>query len=91
MAVALHDVSQRSSALLADGALSALTKLGQVMPAALRERVGALTSVVVGVGAADRFSDGIGNVETLMSLALSCARSERLRFVIRSTSLRVWP
>ena len=84
MAVALHDVSQRSSALLAEGALSALTKLGQVMPAALRERVGALTSVVVGVGAADRFTDGIGNVETLMSLALSCARSERLRFDYRT-------
>lgn len=85
MAVALHDVSQRSSTVLADGALSALTKLGQVMPASLRERVGALTSVVVGVGGVgDRFSDGAGNVETLMSVALSCARSERLRFDYRT-------
>jgi len=85
MAVALHDISQRSSSIVADGALSALTKLGQVMPASLRERVGALTSVVVGVGSAhDRFSDGAGNVETLMSVALSCSRNERLRFDYRS-------
>ncbi|MCU1392269.1 MAG: DNA-binding transcriptional regulator [Ilumatobacteraceae bacterium] len=87
MAVALHDISQRSSTVIADGALSALTKLGQVMPAALRERVGALTSVVVGVGHASSRSGGVdttGNVETLMAVALACARNERFRFDYRT-------
>ncbi|MCU1387630.1 MAG: transcriptional regulator [Ilumatobacteraceae bacterium] len=84
MAVALHDVSQRSSSAIADGALSALTKLGQVMPAPLRERVGALTSVVLGLTSGDRFADNSADVETLMAVALSCARNERLRFDYKS-------
>ncbi|MCU1399572.1 MAG: Transcriptional regulator, DeoR family [Acidimicrobiales bacterium] len=84
MAVALHDVSQRSSSAIAEGALSALTKLGQVMPVPLRERVGALTSVVLGLTNGDRFGDNGGDVETLMAVALSCARNERVRFDYRS-------
>jgi predicted DNA-binding transcriptional regulator YafY len=84
IAVALHDVSRRSSEMVAEGAISALTKLGQVMPATLRERVAALTEVVVGVSSrADRDRD-TGSVETLMGLAIACARSERTRFDYRT-------
>ena len=61
MAVALHDLANRSTDAIAESALRALTKLGQVMPASLRERVSALSTVVVGGGAA---SDPFGNVAT---------------------------
>src|SRR5688572_15225553 len=50
IAVALHDIARRSTDAIAEAALSALTKLGQVMPASLRERVSALSTVVVDVG-----------------------------------------
>ncbi len=85
MAVALHQIAHRSSASIADGALSALTKLSQVMPATLRDRVSALTSVVVDVGSASsRVPDVAGDVESLMALAVACSRSERIRFDYRS-------
>ena len=51
VAVALHAMTQREGGD-ADHALGALTKLSQVMPTTLRERVGALTEVTVGMRAA---------------------------------------
>lgn len=85
IAVALHDVSQRSTTAVADAALSALTKLGQVMPASLRERVSALSTVLVGLGGpSDAFADGAAGVDEVMALGLACSRSERARFDYRS-------
>ena len=80
VAVALHGMAQRSDGEV-DHALGALTKLSQVMPASLRERVGALTEVTVGMGGRrGGDADGRPGVETLMTLALACRRSERVRF-----------
>ncbi len=95
IAVALHDVAQRSAPMIAEAALSALTKLGQVLPTNLRERVAALTAVVVEVERyPDPFDDSATNrnadeaagndIETLMSVALACERCERVRFDYRS-------
>jgi predicted DNA-binding transcriptional regulator YafY len=51
------------------------------MPASLRERVSALSTVVVGVGGApDAFADGTAEVEVVMALGLACSRNERTRF-----------
>ncbi|HEY4333811.1 MAG TPA: YafY family protein, partial [Ilumatobacteraceae bacterium] len=85
IAVALHQIAHRSTASVADGALSALTKLSQVMPGSLRERVAALTSVVVDIGsAAARPTTPTGTIDSLMALAVTCSRSERTRFDYRS-------
>jgi predicted DNA-binding transcriptional regulator YafY len=85
IAVALHDISRRSTDAVAQSALSALTKLGQVMPASLRERVSALSDVVVGVGGpSDPFGEGRADVDVVMAIGLACSRSERTRFDYRS-------
>ena len=92
IAAALHHITHRSSPAVADGALGALTKLSQVMPAALHERVAAMTSVVVDVGQASGRSTraGLGGggageeVESMMGLAVASARNERVRFDYRS-------
>lgn len=81
MAVALHEVAQRSSPALAEAALSALAKLGQVMPASLRERVAAFGDVTVGIGRRrDHFAPDGQDPSALLTLALTCHRSERIRF-----------
>ena len=78
VAVALHAMAQRTDGDI-DHALGALTKLSQVMPASLRERVGALTEMTVGMRR--RHGDGgQPGVETLMALALACRRGELVRF-----------
>ncbi|MCU1358947.1 MAG: DNA-binding transcriptional regulator [Ilumatobacteraceae bacterium] len=85
IAVALHDIAQRSTSAIADSALSALTKLGQVMPATLREQVSALSTVLVGVGGPlDQFADGVADVEVVMALGQTCSRHERTRFDYRA-------
>ncbi len=80
VAVALHAMAQASADGVVDHALGALTKLSQVMPATLRERVGALTEVTVGMRRRDRRGDEQPGVEVLMELAMACRRSERVRF-----------
>ncbi|MCU1503109.1 MAG: transcriptional regulator [Ilumatobacteraceae bacterium] len=80
VAVALHAIAQRSSASMVDSALSALTKLSQVMPTQLRERVGALAEVTVGMRPRGSSGDRPPGVDELMGLALACRRSERVRF-----------
>ncbi|MGD9995769.1 MAG: helix-turn-helix transcriptional regulator [Ilumatobacteraceae bacterium] len=85
IAVALHDIARRSNEAVAQSALSALTKLGQVMPASLRERVSALSDVVVGLGGSpDPHGEGPADVDVVMAIGLACARSERTRFDYRS-------
>ena len=81
IAVALHEIGRHSTPAVAESAMRALTKLGQVMPAALRERVAALSTVVVGVErAVDPFGDGPADVEVMMALGVAGARQERCRF-----------
>jgi predicted DNA-binding transcriptional regulator YafY len=61
----------------APASLSALAKLDQVLPGALRERVAALA------GSADALTSGRGalpDVEVLLGVALAVQRTERLRF-----------
>ncbi|HEY7625903.1 MAG TPA: WYL domain-containing protein [Ilumatobacteraceae bacterium] len=58
-------------------ALSALTKLDRVLPVALREQVGALRSVTVGIGRTELPAFA---VDLLVTTALACSRPERLRF-----------
>src|SRR4051794_11365179 len=69
ISVALHQVAHRSTPSVADSALSALTKLSQVMPVSLRERVTAMTSVLVGV-TSSRGDEG-SDVDALMDLAVA--------------------
>src|SRR4051812_59287 len=47
VAIALRDLSGIAAPVVGDAALSALTKLGQILPPQLRERVAALGSVTV--------------------------------------------
>jgi predicted DNA-binding transcriptional regulator YafY len=82
ISVALHHVAHRSTEGVADGALSALTKLTQVMPLSLRERVSAMTSVLVGVTSGR--NDDATDIDALMELAVACAKTERVRFDYRS-------
>ena len=86
IAVALHDIAQRSTSAVAEAALSALTKLGQVMPASLRERVSALSTVVVGLDGmyTDPHGEGAADVDVVMAFGLACSRHERVRFDYRS-------
>ena len=61
--------------------MAALTKLAQVLPSVLRERVDTLGEVSVRLG---RTGDPVGDVTTdvsvLMALAQACRRQDRLRF-----------
>ena len=81
IAVALHEIGRRSSSAVAESAMRALTKLGQVMPSTLRERVSALSTVVVGVErATDPFGEDHADVDVMMALGVAGARQERCRF-----------
>lgn len=84
VAVALHGVARGSAPGMADSALGALTKLGQVMPAPLRERVAAFGEVSVGVGRGRAAATQPAGVESMMVLALACRRNERIRFDYRT-------
>lgn len=85
VAVALHAVARRSATPMAQGALSALTKLNQVLPASLRERVAAFGAVAVDVrGARGSATEGQSDLGVLTTLALACRRSERVRFDYRT-------
>ena len=93
VSVALRDLSVEADPTLGEAALSASTKLRQVLPAALRDRVDALGEVVVGVrqGRPRRSTDGDSRIEipNLMALAMGCRRAERLRFAYRDGSDRM--
>jgi predicted DNA-binding transcriptional regulator YafY len=93
VSVALRQLSSDADPTLGEAALSALTKLRQVLPELLRDRVDALGEVVVGVrqgrGARSRDSEGGVALPTLMSLAMSCRRGERVRFTYTDGSERV--
>jgi len=81
VSVALLDFSRSADPALGDAAVAALTKLAQVLPSALRERVDTLGEVSVRLG---RTGDPVGDVTTdvsvLLALAQACRRQDRLRF-----------
>ena len=77
VAVALRSVSGAGASGLETSALSALTKLDQVLPVALRERVAALRTVTVGL---QRGGVPPVDLDLLVMVAVACRRPERLRF-----------
>ena len=90
VSVALRDLSQEADPTLGEAALSASTKLRQVLPDLLRDRVDALGEVVIGVRRG-RPSKGGAAIElgSLMTLAMCCRRAERVRFTYRDASDRI--
>jgi predicted DNA-binding transcriptional regulator YafY len=93
VSVALRELSFDADPTLGEAALSASTKLRQVLPEALRDRVDALGEVVVGIrqGRSRRAREGDGRIElpNLMALAMCCRRGERVKFTYRDGSDRV--
>jgi predicted DNA-binding transcriptional regulator YafY len=67
-------------------ALTALTKLDQVLPTGVRERVEAVRSVTTAVRRRDL---PWVDVETLTAIALHCRRTERLRFTYTDAGERI--
>jgi predicted DNA-binding transcriptional regulator YafY len=95
VSVALRELSVDADPTLGEAALSASTKLRQVLPETLRDRVDALGEVVVGVrqGRARTGREGGsgGRIElpNLMALAMCCRRGERVTFTYRDGADRV--
>lgn len=91
VSVALRDLSVDADPTLGEAALSALTKLRQVLPAPLRDRVDALGEVVIGIGRGRRPERPGSAIElaSLMTLAMCCRRSERVTFAYRDGSDRL--
>jgi predicted DNA-binding transcriptional regulator YafY len=86
VAVALGQVAGAAGSGLEGPALTALTKLDQVLPPTLRERVAAVRSMTVALGlppvpAVD--------LDRLVAVAVACRRPERLRFTYQDGSGRV--
>jgi len=77
VAIGLRSAAAGGAAGIESAALSALTKLDRVLPAPLREQVGALREVTVGLGRSDLPAV---DVDALVATALACSRPERLRF-----------
>ena len=90
VSVALRELSRDADPTLGEAALSASTKLRQVLPNQLRDRVDALGEVVVGVhrGRPARAGSSI-ELGSLMTLAMACRRGERVRFTYRAGDDRV--
>jgi predicted DNA-binding transcriptional regulator YafY len=93
VSVALRELSLDADPTLGEAALAASTKLRQVLPESLRDRVDALGEVVVGIrqGRTRRSREGEDRIElpNLMALAMCCRRGERVTFTYRDGSDRV--
>ena len=83
VAVALRAASEGTASGLETAALSALTKLDQVLPSRLRERVTALRTVTIGLRGAELPPV---DLDVLVVAAVACRRPERLRFLFGLTS-----
>ncbi len=98
VSVALRELSRDADPTLGEAALSASTKLRQVLPERLRDRVDALGEVTVGISPR-RPAPGSGapvELPSLMTLATSCRRGERVTFAYvdgagRTSQRRVEP
>jgi predicted DNA-binding transcriptional regulator YafY len=80
VAVALQNVSRSADPMLGEPAVAALTKLGQVLPSGLRERVDTLGAVLVHAGRAPARPGPAPDIDVLMRLAQACRSGERMRF-----------
>ena len=90
VSVALRDLSQEADPTLGEAALSASTKLLQVLPEPLRDRVDALGEVVIGVRRGRPPGAGAAiELGSLMTLAMCCRRGERVRFTYRDGADRI--
>jgi predicted DNA-binding transcriptional regulator YafY len=90
VSVALRDLSQEADPTLGEAALSASTKLRQVLPEPLRDRVDALGEVVIGVRRGRPPGGGPAiELGSLMTLAMCCRRGERVKFTYRDGADRV--
>jgi predicted DNA-binding transcriptional regulator YafY len=77
VAVSLRAASEGAASGLETAALSALTKLDQVLPVGLRERVAAISTVTVGLRPSQLPPV---DLDVLVVVAVACRRPERLRF-----------
>jgi predicted DNA-binding transcriptional regulator YafY len=77
VAIGLTAMVGAGSMDLAQGAVSALSKLGRVLPPRLRERVAALQRVTL---ALRRTEIPDADVDVVVKIAVACERPERLRF-----------
>jgi len=86
VSVGLRDLSRSADPMLGEAAVAAMTKLLQVMPSALRERVDTLGEVTVRVGrvAARAADEQPTDITILLALAQACRRQDRLRFDYRT-------
>ncbi len=85
--VGLRELSRTADPMLGEAAVAALTKLVQVMPSALRERVDTLGEVTVRVGrveSAGRGETQPTDIGILMALAQAARRQRRVRFDYRT-------
>jgi len=91
VSVALRNLSSDADPTLGEAALSASTKLRQVLPDPLRDRVDALGAVTVGVndGRASRGAGAAVALPSLMTLAMCCRRGERVKFTYQDGADRV--
>jgi predicted DNA-binding transcriptional regulator YafY len=85
VAVALRQVAQAAGSGLEGTALTALTKLDQVLPPGLRERVAAVRSMTIGLGLP---AVPPVDLDHLVLVAVACRRPERLRFTYEAASGR---
>jgi predicted DNA-binding transcriptional regulator YafY len=83
VAMALRAVAGAGASGDESAALSALTKLDQVLPATLRERVNALATFTIGLR---RGNLPPVDVDTLVTAAMACRNTEPLRFDYRAAS-----
>jgi predicted DNA-binding transcriptional regulator YafY len=83
VALALRAVAGGSTSGEESAALSALTKLDQVLPVLLRDRVNALATVTVGLR---RGNLPPVDIDTLVTTALCCRNHETLRFDYRDVN-----
>jgi len=82
VSVGLREISRTADPALGEAALSAFTKLTQVLPSGLRQRVDTLGDVAIHIGGARRAGATI-DVTVLMLVARACRQRLRLRFDYR--------
>jgi predicted DNA-binding transcriptional regulator YafY len=87
VSVGLRELSRTADPMLGEAAVAAMTKLAQVMPSALRERLdtfGEVTVRIGRVGSSGPDGEAATDITVLMALAQACRRQARLRFDYRT-------
>ena len=86
VAVALRQAAGTAGSGMEAAALTALTKLDQVLPVRLRERVIAVRTVTIDLRTPSLPS---ADIDALINVALACRRPERLRFTYQAADGQV--